>query len=81
MIFKNKKISTDVDVTIDGTNITEAKVTKFLRLMVDNKLSLENHIYHVSTNFPKQLLLCVMLVDISTKIPLLRNRETTTYRI
>ena len=51
MIFKNTII--DIDITIDGTNITEVKVTKFLGLMVDNRLSWKNHINHVLTKFSK----------------------------
>ena len=44
MIFKNTKMRTDINVTIDETNITEVKVTKFLGIMVYNRLSWKNHI-------------------------------------
>ena len=50
MTTKNRGLITDIDVTSDGTNITEVKATKFLGL---NRLSSKNHINFVLTKLSK----------------------------
>ena len=48
MVFTNKKKRlNDLNILIDGTRIEEVKKTKFLGVIIDNKLSWKNHVAHV----------------------------------
>ena len=48
MVFTNKKKRlNDLNILIDGTRIEEVKKTKFLGVIIDNKLSWKDHVAHV----------------------------------
>ena len=48
MVFTNeKKRLNDLNILIDGTRIEEVKKTKFLGVIIDNKLSWKDHVAHV----------------------------------
>ena len=48
MVFTNKKKRlNDLNILIDGTRIEEVKKTKFLSVIIDNKLSWKDHVAHV----------------------------------
>ena len=45
MLFTNKKRKDhDLNIMIDGTKIEEVKKTKFLGVIIDNKLSWQDHV-------------------------------------
>ena len=48
IVFTNKKKRlNDLNILIDGTRIEEVKKTKFLGVIIDNKLSWKDHVAHV----------------------------------
>ena len=48
MVFTNKKKRLDeLNILIDGNKIEEVKKTKFLGVIIDNKLSWKDHVAHV----------------------------------
>ena len=48
MVFTNKKKRFDeLNILIDGNKIEEVKKTKFLGVIIDNKLSWKGHVAHV----------------------------------
>ena len=50
MLFTNKKRKDhDLNIMIDGTKIEEVKKTKFLGVIIDNKLSWKDHVAHVAS--------------------------------
>ena len=50
MLFANKKRKDhDLNIMIDGTKIEEVKKTKFLGVIIDNKLSWKDHVAHVAS--------------------------------
>ena len=50
MLFTNKKRKDHyVNIMIDGTKIEEVKKTKFLGVIIDNKLSWKDHVAHVAS--------------------------------
>ena len=49
MIFrKRKKVSSNVKLSIDGELINEVDKTKFLGILIDNKLTWKQHIAYIS---------------------------------
>ena len=50
MLFTNKKRKDhDLNIMIDGTKIEKVKKTKFLGVIIDNKLSWKGHVAHVAS--------------------------------
>ena len=48
MVFTNKKKRLDeLNILIDGNKIEEVKKTKFLGVIIDNKLSWKDHVAHL----------------------------------
>ena len=50
MIFSNKKVKErpSIDLKIDGETLSEVKKTKFLGVVIDNKLSWKDHVNYIS---------------------------------
>ena len=55
MVFTNKKRPQNVSLNIGGTLINETNETKFLGLILDNKLSWHAHIKHISSKMSKSI--------------------------
>ena len=50
MLFTNKKrMDHDLNIMTDGTKIEEVNKTKFLGVIIDNKLSWKDHVAHVAS--------------------------------
>ena len=47
MVSTNKKRLAELNILIDGNKIEEVKKTKFLGVIIDNKLSWKDHAAHV----------------------------------
>ena len=59
MIFKQRKICKDITIKIDGQTIQEVQHTKFLGVLLDQKLSWKNHIQYISAKVSKSIgILC-----------------------
>ena len=49
MIFTRKNIKDeDIDLYIEGTEIEKVHVSKFLRIIIDDKLSWKDHVAYIS---------------------------------
>ena len=55
MIFDNRKVSSDLHVSMNGINIERVYVTKFLGVLIDCKLSWKDHIKNVSKKLSKSI--------------------------
>ena len=56
MVFTNKKKRLDeLNILIDGIKIEEVKKTKFLGVIIDNKLSWKDHVAHVASKVSRGL--------------------------
>ena len=55
MVFTNKKRPQNVSLNVGGTLINETSETKFLGLILDNKLSWHAHIKHISSKMSKSI--------------------------
>ena len=56
MCFHNKPYLVDCKVKIDGLEVSRVQVTKFLGVLVDEKLLWSNHINAVCKNVSKNML-------------------------
>ena len=48
VVFSNKRIPAKIDLTIDNERIGETCKTKFLGVIIDNKLTWKDHINYIS---------------------------------
>ena len=55
MLFTNRKRPDEISLNVNGNSITEKVESKFLGVMVDNKLSWQSHIKHISNKISKSL--------------------------
>ena len=55
MIFDNRKVPSDLHVSINGTNIERVNVTKFLGVLIDCNLSWKDQINNVSKKLSKSI--------------------------
>uniref|UniRef100_A0A672GYN6 Reverse transcriptase domain-containing protein n=1 Tax=Salarias fasciatus TaxID=181472 RepID=A0A672GYN6_SALFA len=55
MIFGNKKINAETDILIDDITIERVKETKFLGVIIDEKLSRKAHIKHVQSKLARSI--------------------------
>ena len=61
MCFHNKSYLDDCELKIDGLKVNRVQVTKFLGVLVDEKLSWSDHINAVCKNYQKIFLLFIKL--------------------
>jgi len=59
MCFHSKPYQDDCKLKMDGLEVSRVQVTKFLEVMVDEKLSSSNHINAVCKNVSKIFLLFI----------------------
>ena len=70
MLFCNKNVSRpDIELCISGQAISETRKTKFLGVIIDNKLNWKDHIMYISGKIARG-------IGILTKARKLLNRET-----
>ena len=55
MLFTNRKRPQEVTLNVNGNSITEKVESKFLGVIVDNKLSWQPHIKYISNKISKSL--------------------------
>ena len=55
MVFTNKKRPRNISLNVKGTIIKESTETKFLGIYLDNKLSWNSHIKHISSKMSKSV--------------------------
>ena len=55
MVFTNKKRPQNISLNVKGTIIKETTETKFLGIYLDNKLSWNSHIKHISSKISKSV--------------------------
>ena len=67
MLFTNRARPDSISLNIDNNIITEKAETKFLGVIVDNQLSWNAHIKHISTKISKSVAILWLLRDIFPK--------------
>ena len=66
MIFSNKQVDLDIGVKINDVSIKRVECTKFLGVLIDNKLTWKEHIINVKGKLSKSLAIlyrCSKLID------------------
>ena len=79
MLFTNRARPATISLNIDNNTITEISETKFLGVMVDNQLSWNAHIKHISNKISKSVAILRVLRDIFPKYILKSLYQTLTY--
>ena len=53
MIFRNKKTKTDIKISIDGVFLNKVNSTKYLGVILDDKLNWSSHVSYVHSKLCK----------------------------